>query len=61
MASLNRNSMFVFLTTPLVASFGINVIVGGVVSSTPILRTVKVAVEALMALSASSSTDSMAT
>ena len=53
--------MFVFLTTPLVASFGINVIVGGVVSSTPILRTVKVAVEALMALSASSSTVSMAT
>ena len=53
--------MFESLATPLAASFGTKITVGGVVSSAPILRTVKVAEEVLMALSASSSTDAMAT
>ena len=56
MASLKVRVMFEFLATPVAELVGLKVIVGAVVSATPISRAVKVAEDALMALFASSST-----
>ena len=56
MASLKVRVRFESMATPVAESAGLQVIVGAVVSLTPISRTVKVAEDALMALFASSST-----
>ena len=56
MASLKVRVMFESMATPVAELAGLKVIVGAVVSVTPISRTVKVAEDALMALFASSST-----
>ena len=55
-ASLKVSVMFESLATPVAELVGLKVIVGAVVSTTPISRAVKVAEDALMALLASSST-----
>ena len=55
-ASLKVRVMFESLVTPVAELVGSKVIVGAVVSATPISRAVKVAEDALMALFASSST-----
>ena len=57
MASLKVSVMFEFLATPVAELVGLKVIVGAVVSATPISRAVKVTEDALMALLASSSTE----
>ena len=56
MASLKVRVMFESLATPVAELVGSKVIVGAVVSATPISRAVKVTEDALMALLASSST-----
>ena len=55
-ASLKVKVIFEPIATSVAVSAGLKVIVGAVVSATPISRVVKVAEDALMALLASSST-----